>query len=48
VYESLPKSNEAAPAHFHIETLNMNGGNINEIYDNNILPSTLKQLTNEN
>ena len=48
VYQSLPKSNEAAPAHFHIETLNMNGGNINEIYDNNILPSTIKQLTNEN
>ena len=48
VYESLPKNNEAEPAHFHIETLNMNGGNINEIYDNNILPSTIKQLTNEN
>ena len=48
VYQSLPKSNETTPAHFHIETLNMNGGNINEIYDNNILPSTIKQLTNEN
>ena len=48
VYESLPKQNESTPAHFHIETLNMNGGNINEIYDNNILPSAIKQLTNEN
>lgn len=48
VYQTLPKQNEAQPAHFHIETLNMNGGNINEIYDNNILPSTIKQLTNEN
>lgn len=48
VYEALPKTNEATPAHFHIETLNLNGGNINEIYDNNILPSSIKQLTNEN
>lgn len=43
VYETLPKKEDSAP--IQIGTVNMSGGSINEYHDNQILSSTLKQLT---
>lgn len=46
VYETLPKKEDSAP--IQIGTVNMSGGSINEYHDNQILSSTLKQLTDGN
>ena len=46
VYEILPKKEDSAP--IQIGTVNMSGGSINEYHDNQILSSTLKQLTDGN
>ena len=46
VYETLPKKEDSA--HIQIGTVNMSGGSINEYHDNQILSSTLKQLTDGN